>query len=178
MTTLDLLAHPVRLRIVHAMADGRTRTTAELADRVPGAHRATVYRHVAALAEGGVLEVTDERRVRGAVERHYRLRHDRAVITPETAAAMSADDHRRAFTAAMAVLLAEFDAYLDRDAPSPAGDEVGYRQHVLWLTPAERADLIERMRAAITPHLGNAPGDGRAPHLLSPILFPTGEPAR
>ncbi|GLX00011.1 hypothetical protein [Microtetraspora sp. NBRC 16547] len=35
------------------------------------------------LAAGGILEVADERRVRGAVERRYRLRQDRAVIDAE-----------------------------------------------------------------------------------------------
>jgi DNA-binding transcriptional ArsR family regulator len=106
----ELLTHPVRLRVVHAMRGGRTLTTAELCALIPDVSKATVYRHVDLLATGGVLEVADERRVRGAVERRYRLRQDRAVIDAETAASASPDDYRRAFAAAMAVLHAEFNA--------------------------------------------------------------------
>ncbi|MFG2005079.1 helix-turn-helix domain-containing protein [Spirillospora sp. NPDC048911] len=176
MDTLELLAHPVRLRIVQAMAGGRVRTTAQLAGHIPDVHKATVYRHVGLLADGGVLEVVGEQRVRGAVERRYRLCRERAVISADTIESMSPADHRRAFTAAVAALLAEFTAYLDRDDADPIADLVGYRQHVLWLSPDERAEMIDKMRDAITPQLTNPPAPHRTPHLLSPILFPVAEP--
>ncbi|MEK8107241.1 hypothetical protein NKG94_22585 [Micromonospora sp. M12] len=41
-----------------------------------------MYRHIAVLAEAGVLEVVDERRVRGTVERSYRVRQDQGTISP------------------------------------------------------------------------------------------------
>ncbi len=67
----------------------------------------------------------------GAVERHYRLRQERAVVDADMAAAMSLDDHRRAFAAGMAAVLAEFNAYLNRDSADPTADQVDYRQGVL-----------------------------------------------
>ncbi|GAB3334209.1 helix-turn-helix domain-containing protein [Micromonospora halotolerans] len=176
MDVLELLAHPVRLRIVHAMRGGRTLTTAQLCARISDVSKATVYRHVDLLAGGGILEVADERRVRGAVERRYRLRQDRAVIDPAVMELLSADDHRRAFATAMAALLAEFDAYLDRENADPAADLVGYRQHALWLSRDELRELIGELRTAIAPRLANRSTPDRARYLLSPILFPTEEP--
>jgi DNA-binding transcriptional ArsR family regulator len=173
MDPVELLLHPVRLRIVHAFSGGRDVTTAQLCARLPDVSQATVYRQVGLLADAGILEVAAEQRVRGFVERSYRLRRDRATISAEKAAAATADDHRRIFATAMAVLLAEFDSYLDSAGVDPVADQVGYRQHAIWLTPAERESLIEGLRRAIVPVLGNRPGDGRAPHLISPILFPT-----
>src|SRR4051812_39832569 len=114
MDPVELLLHPVRLRLVHAFAGGRTLTTAQLAARLPDVSQATVYRHVATLAEAGILELEGEQRVRGFVERRYRLRRQAAAVTPERAAAASLDDHRRAFATSMAVLLAEYGQYLDR----------------------------------------------------------------
>jgi DNA-binding transcriptional ArsR family regulator len=172
MDTLELLAHPVRLRLIHAMSGERTFTTAELCARLPDVSKATVYRHVAVLAEAGVLEVEGEQRVRGAVERSYRLRRERAMVDAAAAASLSVADHRRVFAAAMATLMAEFDAYLDRDGADPATDLVGYRQHALWLSPDELAAMISDLRAAILPRLANRPTAGRTQHLLSPILFP------
>ncbi|MFB4301464.1 helix-turn-helix domain-containing protein [Actinomadura sp. NTSP31] len=170
MDTLELLAHPVRLRVVHAMRGGRLLTTSDLCARIPDVSKATVYRHIDLLVAGGVLEVAEERRVRGAVERRYRLHQDRAAIDPGTP--LSPDDHRRGFAAAMAALLAEFGAYLDRDGADPAADLVGYRQHAVWLSEEELRGLIAEMRAAIAPRLANRAAPGRAQYLLSPILFP------
>jgi DNA-binding transcriptional ArsR family regulator len=174
--TLELLAHPVRLRIVHAMRGGRMLTTAALCARLPDVSKAMVYRHVDLLATGGILEVADERRVRGAVERTYRLRQDRAVIGAEAMEALSLEDYRRGFATAVATLVAEFNAYLDRDRADPVEDLVGFRQHAVWLSRAELAEMIGALRGAIAPRLGNRPTPGRAQYLLSPILFPIEPP--
>ena len=175
MDSLELLGHPVRLRIVHAMRGGRTLTTAQLSAVLPDVSKAMVYRHVDLLAGGGILEVAEERRVRGAVERHYRLCRDRAGIDRDTVASLSAEDHRRWFATAMATLLAEFNAYLDREHTDPARDPVGYQQHSIWLDEGELHAMIADLRAAIIPRLANEPAPGRARYMLSPILFP-GEP--
>ncbi len=174
--TLDLLLHPVRLRIVHAMSGGRTRTTSDLCARLPDVPKTTLYRHVGLLAEAGMLEVAEEQRVHGAVERHYRLRQDRAVIDAGAAASMSLDDHRRGFAAAMAALLAEFNAYLDRDEADPAADSVGYRQGTLWLSPDEVTETIAAVRDVLASRADSQPAPGRSPYLLSMILFPAEEP--
>lgn len=176
--TLDLLLHPVRLRIVHVMSGGQTRTTSDLCARLHDVPKTTVYRHVGLLVEGGVLEVADEQRVHGAVERHYRLRGDRAVIDDDAAATMSLDDHRKGFAGAVAALLAEFNAYLDRDGADPVADHVGYRQGILWLTPDERTEATTQVRAFFASLAANEPTPDRTPHLVSPIFFPIAEPER
>jgi AcrR family transcriptional regulator len=157
------------------MSGGRTLTTSQLCDRMPDVSKATVYRHVGLLADGGVLEVEGEQRVRGAVERLYRLRRGRAVIDAEAVASASVEDHRRVFAVAMTTLMAEFNAYLDRDDADPTADSVGYRQHALWLSQDELAEMINDLRRAIVPRMVNEPAPGRTRYLLSPILFPTEE---
>jgi DNA-binding transcriptional ArsR family regulator len=172
--TLDLLLHPVRMRIVHAMSGGVTRTTSDLLSRLPDVSKATVYRHVSLLAEAGVLEVVGEQRVHGAVERRYRLYRPRAVINPDAAASMTLEEHRHGFAAAMAALVAEFNTYLRRGNADPTGDKVGYRQIPLWLSEDELDELISQIRTILVSKMDNQPGPRRRLHLLSPILFPTG----
>lgn len=176
MNVLELVCHPVRLRIVHALRGGRTLTTAQLCDRTPDVSKATVYRHIDLLATGGILEVAEERRVRGAVERTYRLRPERAVIDAAASESLTREDHRHAFAVAMAALISEFNAYLDREHADPAADAVGYRQHGIWLGDAELAELIGGLRTVITPFLTNSATPDRTEYLLSPILFPIAEP--
>jgi predicted transcriptional regulator len=176
MDSLELLLHPIRTRIIHGLSGGQVRTTAELADRLPDVSRATVYRQVAVLVDGGILQVAKERRVRGAVERSYRLRPGRAVISREAAASMTKDQHREAFAAAMAVLVAEFNAYLDRPDSNPIRDSVGYIQAPLWLSRSELADLIRKVGELIAANKDNV-AKARRPYLLSPIIFPVEEVA-
>lgn len=176
MNAVDLLLHPVRLRIVHALSSGGELTTTQLCARMPDVSRVTVYRQVTLLAEGGFLDVAAEQRVRGAVERRYRLRPDRPMIDADAAAVMTLEDHRRGFAAAMAVLIAEFNAYLDRDGADPTADGVSYRQGMLWLSPRELAEMTRRMLEILRDSVANKPTPGRAPYLLSPILFPAAQP--
>ena len=134
--TTDLLLHPQRLRIVQAFLGRDRLTTADLRELLPDIPTATLYRQITTLLDGGVLEVVEERPTRGAVERTFALAGDRAVVTPEEAAAMTVDDHRRAFLTFVAGLLADFDRYLDGDSPDLMRDLVGYRQVGLNLTDA------------------------------------------
>ena len=176
MDVLELLAHPVRLRIVHAMRGGRELTTGQLCARLPDVSKAMVYRHVDLLAAGGILEVAAEHRVRGAVERTFRLHQDRAVVDADAFRSLSPGDHRSSFSIALAVLAAEFGAYLARESSDPVADLVGYRQHAVWLSRGELTELISGLRDAILPALANPPRSDRAQYLLSPILFPMEEP--
>lgn len=177
MTATEVLLHPVRLRIAQAFLGERALTTSELRTELPDVPTATLYRQVAALADGGVLEVVDERRVRGAVERTYRLRTGAVHVDAEAARAMSADDHRRAFLSFVAVLLAEFERYLDHDDVDLARDLVGFRQHALHLTDEETAELIEDLRAVLEPRLALPPGEGRRRRLFSTVLMPAEQPS-
>jgi DNA-binding transcriptional ArsR family regulator len=177
MDVIKLLIHPVRLRIVHAMAGKRALTSSQLLARMPEVSKATLYRHIAMLAEGGILEVVSEQRVRGAVERRYRIREDRAVVTSEVAATMSIEDHRQGFAAAIAAIMAEFSAYLDREGSNPLADAVSYRQFTLWLSPTEVADLIAQVRRVLMARTAQGPSPDRALHLLSTILFPIEPPS-
>lgn len=179
MDVAELVLHPVRLRLVQALRDGAAATTRELAARLPDVSQATVYRQVAVLAAGGLLEIVGEERVRGAVERRYRLLPARTVLD---GAGMTLDDHRRGFAAAVAALLGEFGAYLDRPGADgtradPRADAVSYRQFPLWLSADERDELVAEIAAAVARRVEHAPSPQRRAHLLSTIFFPTGRTA-
>ncbi|MGW6442981.1 helix-turn-helix domain-containing protein [Lentzea sp. NPDC055074] len=173
MANLDLLLHPVRMRVVQALLDGRPSTTTQLRKRMPEVPPATMYRHVAVLADAGVLEVLEEKRVRGIMERTYRLRADRVQIADREA--MTLDDHRRAFTAFAGSLLADFGRYLGREPADPAADGVTYQQAALWLTDEEHASLLAEVRAAVAARAGGEAGNGRTRRMVSLVAMPVGE---
>jgi hypothetical protein len=172
MASAHLLLHPVRLRIIQAFLGDRMLTTAELRDELPEVPPATLYRHVGALADGEVLQVVAERRVRGAVERTYRLQSANASVNATEAATMGVEEHRRAFMTFVAALLADFDRYLARGEIDFDRDLVGYRQAAMYLTDDELRELLAQLGAVFAPRLAQQPGEGRTRRLLSTILMP------
>lgn len=177
MASAELLLHPVRLRIVQAFLGERALTTGELAAELPDVAPTTLYRHVARLAEAGVLTVVAERQVRGTVERTYVLRVGTALVTPDQIAAMSVDDIRQAFTAFVAGLLGDVDRYLARDHVDPTRDGAAFRLAGLWLTDTEYTELLAELRRVLEPAAANIPAPGRTRHILATVLLPGEHPA-
>ena len=136
-TQSDILLHPVRLRIVLTTA-GDEATTADIARRLPDVPQATLYRHIAKLADAGILDVVGERQARGAIEKTYRVNASRASIKAAEASEMSAEEHFEAFTTFAGVLIETYGRYLNTPGSEPAADGVSFRQARLWLTDHER----------------------------------------
>jgi Helix-turn-helix domain len=174
VATADLLLHPVRLRIVQAFLGNRTLTTAELRSELPDVPLASLYRHVGLLADGGVLRVVGKRKVRGTAERSYRLDLAAASIGAGDAAAMTPEDHRRAFRTFAAALLGDFDRYLARagDHPDLARDRIGYRQAAVWVTDEEFDALVADLAAVLRPRLEQAPYGARRRRVVSIVNLP------
>jgi len=171
MATSDLLLHPVRMRILQALFDADPLTTAQLRERIPDIAPATMYRQIAVLAEAGVLEVAEERRVRGTTERSYRVRKEEAVVDPAARAAMSREEHLRAFTTFAASLMGDFDRYLAHEDADPVSDGVVYRQAAVWLTEEEFDVMIEEIERAVVSRMGNT-RDGRIRRIISLVAVP------
>ncbi len=173
MDAAELLLHPVRLRIIHAVLDGRLFTTADLCRELVGVSQNTIYRHLARLVEGGLVQVDSEQRIRGAVQRNYRLTPHRPLVGQEASSALSRQERRQLFAILTSTLMAEFDRHLDHQDPDQSPDAASYREHALWLTDAERDQLHSRLAAVIANAGENEPTLGRRRHLLTTVLFPT-----
>ncbi|MFI8805619.1 helix-turn-helix domain-containing protein [Micromonospora chalcea] len=172
----EVALHPVRLRVLRAVAGTRV-TTHDLAELLPDVPHATLYRHLATLVKAGMLDVVQERKVRGAVERVYALPAHGAALDPAALATATPEDHARYFTAFVSSLLSEFSRYLARDRVDFVADGVGYQQLVLHLTDAELHEFAAGLNALVGPLLARGPGDGRIPRLLATVLMPADRPA-
>jgi Helix-turn-helix domain len=169
--SVDLLLHPVRLRIIQAFLGDRALTTSQLRAELSDVPAASLYRHVGRLERAGVLQVVAERRVRGAVERTYVLRLAAASLSQDDIAAMSPDEHRQAFMAFVAGLLSAADRYFDRADFDPIHDLSSYRMAGLWLDDSEYTALLQDLVRVIAPRLANAPRKGRRRRILATVLL-------
>lgn len=172
MASSDLLLHPVRLRIIQAFLGDRSLTTAQLASELGDVPAGSLYRHVALLTKAGVLQVVAEHRVRGIVERTYTIRLAAAYLGAAEAAAMTPAEHKQAFMAFTAGLLADFDRYLAAGRPDLVRDGVGYSINAMWLTDAEFLEFARDLASVIQPRIANAPANGRKRRIAASVFLP------
>jgi len=171
----DLLLHPVRLRILQAFLGDRALTTSQLNAELSDIPPASLYRHVARLVAGGVLQVVAERRIRGAIERTYVLRLAAARVNLDELEAMTIDDHRQLFRAFVAGLLADFDRYLARGTVDLVHDGVAFGIEGLWLDDAELRELMLDLYRVLQPRRANVQKKGRRRRLLASVFMPADE---
>lgn len=168
----DLFLHPVRMRILEAFFGGRLRTAGELINLLPDIPQATLYRHLGALVEAGVLRVRRENRIRGTVEGVYGL--GPANPLHQDPATMSPEDHLKHFVAFLSGLAADFTRHLGAPGADIRRDGVGYRYVTLSLSDDELAELVSRIDTLIEearrPRLD--PVRRRRRRLYATILMP------
>lgn len=167
----DTLLHPVRLRIVQALV-GRQLTTQQLKDELSDVPQASLYRHVARLVDAGLLHVTDERLVRGGIERTYAVIESAVELGPAAFASATPQDHLRYFATFVGALLTSFERYLRSVGPERGLESVLYEQIPLWLTADELVEASARWTEILEPLRANQPHHGRHRTLLSLTLFP------
>lgn len=168
----SLLLHPVRMRIVQALA-ARPRTPLQLVESLGDVPQATVYRHLKKLQEAALIEVVGERRIRGGTERTYSLVSDAASLRPADFEDAGPEEHFELFATFVGTLLTDYSAYLsDNESPDPAEDRVGFRRISLWLSDAEFDDFAKAVNAALRPFIGNEPDERRRLRQLSIVVMP------
>jgi len=175
----DLILHPVRMRVLLALASGVPIAVSEIHDQMPDVPLATLYRHLKALREGGIVAMADEppsssteKRTRGAIEHRFVLQSGAAFLGPTDLANATADDHVRWFASFVASLLGAFGRYAAAGVPDLARDGVGYNAVVLQLSDEELAAMSVAVNSALRPFIANPSGEGRTPRLLATILLP------
>jgi DNA-binding transcriptional ArsR family regulator len=168
------------MRLIMALGAGATMSAAQLLERLPDVPPATLYRHLNALRQGGIITVADdprrratgERRTRGAVERRFTLRSGAASLGPADLVDATSEDHVRWFASFVASLLGAFGRYAASGTPDLARDGAGYRQNVIQLSDAELASMAAALNAALLPFVANQPAEGRTARLFATVLMP------
>ncbi len=177
-TKADLVLHPLRLRIVMALA-GRQKTSRQLAGELNDIPPATLYRHIRRLAQAGILQVVQERQVRGTAEKVYTLDERTTQLTPAEMAAFSQDDHMRYFIAFTATLLDHFSRYIHHaETLDLAADGFGYHMFPLELSNEELKSLSAKINKAFAPYFDKPPRPDRRRRIFATVVIPEVEPGR
>ncbi len=163
MSKIDLLLHPIRIRIILALG-AKPLTPGQIAQEISDVPQTSLYRHINALLDGGIIQVVDERPVRGTVEKVFALVAGATRIRPDEMEVVSDEDHLRYFMVFLSSLLQDFSTYLERhQGENDRMDDTAYAKTVLHLTDEQYHQLNEQFRSLALPHAAAPDEDETAP---------------
>ncbi|MCL4561408.1 MAG: helix-turn-helix domain-containing protein [Chloroflexi bacterium] len=167
----DLLLHPVRLRIILAIA-GRQVTAQQLANELPDIPQATLYRNINLLAAAGFLNVIQERRVRNTVEKIYALPEKDLMLTAEDIKNAQPEDYIRQVAQYLGLLLGYFVRYIDKGDVDIIRDDVLFQLSPIYLSHGEVQSLGKAVLKAMQPYMKNEPSPERRRQIMGLISLP------
>ncbi|MNH84309.1 hypothetical protein D3C73_367280 [compost metagenome] len=169
---MDLIIHPIRMRIIQALITGEQMTTQQLSEMLQDVPQATMYRHLNKLRQAKLIEVVQQKQVRGTAEKVYALAAGGADVTPQDVTKLSADEHMQLFMKFVMGLVADFGQYLQQDEYDLVKDGVSFRQAQFYLTDEEYMQMLLEIREQMARYMGNKPGEGRRRRMLTTIVIP------
>lgn len=172
MDKVELIIHPVRLRILQALSTG-PQTTREIAAQLPSVPQSTLYRHLKLLLEGELIGVCETRLVQGIQEKVYELRQP-PHLDAEELKGRSAVEHMDYFTTFVLTLLQSFDDFVSGSGSLDAAEiPFGYSTVDFWASDEELVQLQKQINETLAPLLRNPTSTNRRRFELSLILHPT-----
>jgi DNA-binding transcriptional ArsR family regulator len=167
----DLLLHPVRLRILLAVA-GRRVTAGQLANELPDIPQASLYRNIKVLADAGILVVVRERRVRNTLEKTYALPEQDLLLSVKDLENAGPEDYIRLFTQYLGLLLGYYVRYIQQGNVNFARDNVIFRMFPLYLNAAETRKAGQAINAVLLPYVKNEPSPERQRYIIGLLSLP------
>ena len=169
---INTILHPVRMRIMQSLLGGKELTAQEISQRVSDVPQASLYRHLNKLLEAEVLEVVEENKVRGTIEKVYALSNQLETVTAKEVKEASRQDHFSFFFSFLTNLLGDYEQYLQQENIDLEKDGVSYRQVSVFLSNEELRDLLTEIRTIVSRVMENEPTTERKARTISTIVIP------
>lgn len=168
---MDLILHPVRLKIVQSLLNGKTMTVQQLAERVEDVPQATLYRHLKKLLEASILSVVQENQIRGTVEKVYAL-NEPAIQSHEDLLNLTKEEHLEMFMHFTTHLMGMYESYLEKEKPDLVKDGVTYRVANVHLSDEEYMEMAQEIGKIIVKAMKNEPSPERKSRNIATIVIP------
>ncbi|MGJ7918975.1 helix-turn-helix domain-containing protein [Neobacillus sp. LXY-4] len=171
MSKTKLILHPVRMKIIQSLINGKKFTVNQIAERVKDVPQATLYRQLNTLLEADLIEVVQENQVRGTIEKVYALK-EQSVHSMEEFLSLNKEEHLELFLTFTTELVGQFENYLAQDDIDLVKDGAGYRIAKLYLTDLEYLDLVKGIGSLIQKASLNEPSPERKAKNIATIIIP------
>lgn len=167
MDISKLILNPTRLRMLQYFSLHEKVRTFDLVEVLTDVPRATIYHHVKILEDNKLIEVVEENRVRGTVEKVYTMKNRQMVPDDENPTTLSATFHMG--------LMLELDRYFNKKDSDYKKDKVFFTTAMLYVTDVEYDRLMQQMADLMKPYIDRKAEDGQRLRKLSLISLPPEE---
>ncbi len=168
---MKLILHPVRMKIIQSLLNGKNMTVQQLSQRAKDVPQATLYRHLNKLLEADLIQVVKENQIRGAVEKVYALKEP-PVHSQEDFLHLSKEEHLELFLTFTTHLLGMYENYLQQDEVDLVKDGVSYTVANLYLSDREFMELMQGFATLIQKAMKNEPSPERKTRNFATIVIP------
>jgi DNA-binding transcriptional ArsR family regulator len=167
------MMNPLRLKIVQEISLKGTATTKEIAEICGDIPQATLYRHLNSLLKHGIIEVVSENKVRGILEKVYKIKSNPTEHINRNPEELTKDELSELFSQFIISLLCDFNNYLYKgEEVNPVEDMIGFRSYPLYLSDEEFVEMLGEISTSIRKRLENKPSKDRILRKLSTVTTP------
>jgi DNA-binding transcriptional ArsR family regulator len=141
------LAHPLRVRIIEALASSEPMTTKQVADFL-GEKPTRLYHHVDLLKKAGLIRLTHTRKNRGTTEKYYEAIARQFRAAADLFSDESSDDQKNALRPMIHTILdsttAELLRLVDSHQPGDVLEEEGLLSYIEMHLPQEQIEEVQQ----------------------------------
>lgn len=163
---IKIIMNPTRQRIIQYLIIHNEGTTKEIHAELSDIPSASLYRHIKALHEHRCIEVVSEKKLRGTIERTWRLTKDPFGTNP------TSEDITFLFQNGLLSLLSSFQKYFSSEDADPQRDLLSLSTSTLLLTDEEFMNFLQKIGAILNEVIQNQPIEGRKPRRITFISSP------
>lgn len=164
----DAIMNPVRQRIAQFLILNKNGTVNKIAEELSDVPRPSIYRHVKRLLDAELIEVVEEKQIRGVVEKTY------ALVSPKTDE-ITNDDISLIIQQSLMAIAGNFAKYFKNENADPVKDMLSLSTSTLLLSDLELMEFLGKIGAVYNEVLHNKPNEERKPRSITIISSPTTE---
>jgi DNA-binding transcriptional ArsR family regulator len=162
---VDIIMNPVNQRIAQYLILNKTGTVNDIATELSDVSKPSLYRHIKMLLDAGLIEVVEEKAVRGTVQKTYAL-----VVSP--LGEPSQKDIAQLVSYTLMSVMASFMTYFAREDVDMRKDMLSVSSSTLMLSDSEFMEMLGKIGEVFNGYIRNKPGEGRKPRNLVFISAP------
>ncbi|MFJ7755245.1 helix-turn-helix domain-containing protein [Peribacillus muralis] len=112
----EVLMHPVRMKISQVLMRNKEHgmTPLEMVKTIEGVPQATLYRHIQAMLDAGIIRIIKEKKVKSVSEKYYALNEMEATINVEDWKKASAEKKLDYVSLYQLSLMTQYQSYLTK----------------------------------------------------------------
>ena len=152
---MECLTNPIRSKLVLEISEKNQATAKQLAEVFPEIPQTSLYRHLKSMVESGLLNIVEERPIRGTVEKVYAMNQDFAETLGKNLAENNGQAYLLLFNQYMMGVLKEFQEYAARPQIDIAGDCSAFSLAPIYATKEELEQALGQIGGILQGLLAN-----------------------